>query len=185
MTDPIDAITWRDAGDLRANHWNPNRVHKPELRLLEHSLVTTGWIQPILINEHDLIIDGFHRWRLSQDSKKVSERWGGKVPTAVLPVDDPTAMAITVRINRAKGSHVAVEMHALVTDLLTTYGWSREQVAKEIGATLHEVDTLAQEGVFAAKGTANWSYSPAWYPAEGPYGGEKGTEWARERGLSA
>jgi len=184
MSDPINNIQWRDASDLRANHWNPNRVRKQELRLLEHSLLTTGWIQPILVNEHDLIIDGFHRWRLSQDSKKVTAKWGGKVPTAVLPVDDPTAMAITVRINRAKGSHVAVEMHALVTDLLTVHGWSREQVAKEIGATVHEVDVLAQEGVFAARKIKDWAYSQAWYPAEGPHGGEKGTEWARERGLS-
>lgn len=185
MTDPIDAIAWVDGASLRANHWNPNRVHKPELRLLEHSLLTTGWIQPILANPTGLIIDGFHRWRLSQDSKVVRERWAGRVPVATLDVDDATAMAITVRINRAKGSHVAVEMHRLVHDLLTVHGWDREQVAKEIGATLHEVDALAQEGVFAAKGIKQWAYSQAWYPAEGPYGGEKGTEWARERGLSA
>jgi ParB-like chromosome segregation protein Spo0J len=184
MKDPINEIVWRPVEELRANHWNPNRVHKMELRLLEHSLMSTGWIQPILANETGLIIDGFHRWRLSQDSKAVRARYDGKVPVATLPVDDATAMAITVRINRAKGTHVAVEMHKLVTSLIIDYKWEREQVAKEIGATLAEVDTLTQEGIFAAKGTATWAYSNAWYPGEGPVGGEAGTQWAREQGLS-
>jgi ParB-like chromosome segregation protein Spo0J len=168
MINPIDNIVWIEASQLKANGWNPNRVHKPELKLLEHSLLKTGWIQPVLINKNNMIIDGFHRWRLSQDSKAVIEAFGGKVPTAQLPVEDDEAMAITVRINRAKGTHVAIEMHKLVLQLLTQYEWTREKVAKEIGATLDEVDTLAQEGVFAAKNIAKWAYSQAWYPIEAP-----------------
>lgn len=166
MKSPIDNIVWMDTSELHANDWNPNRVHKAELRLLELSLLKTGWIQPVLINKNNMVIDGFHRWRLSQDSKKVREAFGGKVPVAILPVEDDEAMAITVRINRAKGTHVAVEMHKLVLALLTQYGWSREQVAKEIGATLDEVDVLAKEGVFAVKNIAKWAYSQAWYPIE-------------------
>jgi len=166
MKSPIDNIVWIEAEKLKANGWNPNRVHKPELKLLEHSLLSTGWIQPVLVNKNGMIIDGFHRWRLSQDSKAVIKEFGGKVPTAEIPVEDDEAMAITVRINRAKGTHVAVEMHRLVLQLLTDYGWSREKVAKEIGATLDEVDILAKEGVFAAKNIAKWAYSQAWYPAE-------------------
>lgn len=166
VTDPIDRIEWRHAEHLRANHWNPNRVFKPEMRLLERSLLAQGWIQPILVNDGGLIIDGFHRWRLSQDSKAVVARWHGKVPCAVLYIPDDEAMAVTVRINRAKGTHVAVEMNRLVTDLLVEYGWPREKVAAEIGASLQEVDLLAQAGVFEAKGIDKWKYSPAWYPVE-------------------
>lgn len=184
MNDPINAIEWRKADELRANYWNPNRVHKQELRLLEHSLLTTGWIQPLLANRNGIIIDGFHRWRLSCDSKKVQARYKGLVPVAVLDVGDDEAMAITVRINRAKGTHVAVEMHRLVAALLTEHDWTVEQVAKEIGATKDEVELLARDGVFEAKGIAQWAYSKAWYPEEGPYGGDKGTEWARAQGLS-
>ena len=84
--DPIDNIEWREASTLQANYWNPNRVHKPELKLLEHSLLSTGWIQPILINKNGMVIDGFHRWRLSQDSEAVKARYGGKLPVAVLPI---------------------------------------------------------------------------------------------------
>lgn len=170
--DPISKIEWREASTLKANHWNPNRVHKPELRLLEHSLLSTGWIQPILINKNGMVIDGFHRWRLSQDSAAVKERYGGKLPVAVLPVEDDEAMAITVRINRAKGTHAAVEMHKLVGALLNDFGWSREQIAREIGAHINEVDLLLQDGVFKAKDIKNWAYSKAWYPAEGKFDSE-------------
>lgn len=168
MLDPIDSIKWVSASDLHANAWNPNRVHRAELRLLEHSLLSTGWIQPLLVNPNHLIIDGFHRWRLSQDSKKVKARWGGEVPVAVLPVTDPEAMLITVRINRAKGTHVGIEMSKLVHLLLTEHGYTREQIAQGIGATKDEVDLLAQDDVFDELEIASHAYSKAWYPERVP-----------------
>jgi len=162
--DPIDNIRWIPADTLDPNTWNPNRVHVAELRLLERSLLTTGWLQPVLVNPDRLIIDGFHRWRLSQDSKAVRARWRGKLPVAVIDVDKATAMLMTIRINRAKGTHVAVDMSAIVHELIDEHGLSREVIAAEIGGTKDEVDLLAQDGVFSAKGIANWAYSPAWYP---------------------
>jgi ParB-like chromosome segregation protein Spo0J len=166
MLDPINNIQWLEADSLIANAWNPNRVHKAELKLLEYSLLSTGWIQPILANKDNLIIDGFHRWRLSQDSKAIKARWGGKVPVAVLDIDRPHAMLMTIRINRAKGSHVAVNMSEIVRELLEVHGYAAEEIAKEMGANLDEVNLLAQDGVFAVKNIAKWSYSPAWYPVE-------------------
>lgn len=164
--DPLNHVQWVDAAVLDANGWNPNRVHKPELRLLEHSLLSTGWIQPILVNPDGLIIDGFHRWRLSQDSERVNARWAGRVPVAVLNVDRAAAMLMTIRINRAKGTHVAVSMSEIVRELIADHGMDPQMIAREIGATVDEVNLLAQDGVFAAKDIAKWAYSPAWYPAE-------------------
>jgi ParB-like chromosome segregation protein Spo0J len=162
--DPIDRIIWIPTDTLDANTWNPNRVHLAELRLLERSLLSTGWLQPLLVNPDRLIIDGFHRWRLSQDSESVRARWKGKVPVAVLDVDKPTAMLMTIRINRAKGTHVAVEMSAIVRELIQEHGLARKVIADEIGGSTDEVDLLAQEGVFAAKNISKWAYSRAWYP---------------------
>ena len=166
--DPVDSIQWVPADTLDPNTWNPNRVHLAELRLLERSLLTTGWLQPLLVNPERLIIDGFHRWRLSQDSEQVRARWKGKVPVAVLDVDRPTAMLMTIRINRAKGTHVAVEMSAIVRELISEHGVSRQVIAHEIGGTKEEVDLLAQEGVFAAKNIHKHAYSKAWYPKSEP-----------------
>ncbi|MGV9668661.1 ParB N-terminal domain-containing protein [Nocardia niigatensis] len=163
---PIDHIQWVPADTLDPNVWNPNRVHKPELRLLERSLLQTGWLQPLMVNPDRIIIDGFHRWRLSQDSKAVQKRWKGRVPVAVLDVDRPTAMLMTIRINRAKGSHAAVEMSAIVHELLEVHHMEPEQIAAEIGGTRAEVDLLAQDGVFTARKISEWAYSPAWYPKD-------------------
>jgi len=162
--EPVDHIRWVPADTLDPNTWNPNRVHGAELRLLERSLLSTGWLQPLLVNPDRLIIDGFHRWRLSQDSQEIRSRWKGKVPVAVLDVDRPTAMLMTIRINRAKGTHVAVEMSIIVRELIEDHGVSRETIAAEIGGTKDEVDLLSQDGVFSAKNIAKWAYSPAWYP---------------------
>lgn len=164
--DPIAAIQWVDASTLDANSYNPNRVHKPELRLLERSLLLTGWLQPLLVNPEGLIIDGFHRWRLAQDSKPALARWGGRVPVAVLDVDRPAAMLLTIRINRAKGTHVAVALSEIVRELLEVHGLDPKQVADEMGATMGEVELLAQDGVLAVRNIASWAYSKAWYPAE-------------------
>ena len=164
MKDPIERIEWVLASSLKANSWNPNRVFAPELRLLAFNLLKHGWIQPILVNTNGLIIDGFHRWRLSQDSEAIKGRYSGYVPVVRLDLPDDQAMALTVRINRAKGQHAAVHMHSLVARLIGEFCWSRERVAKEIGATLDEVDTLNAQGIFELKGVKDWAYSKAWYP---------------------
>ena len=164
--DPIDRIVWKPATDLHANDWNPNRVFTPELRLLKDNLLSIGWVQPILVNPNDMIIDGFHRTTLTLTDPDVQARWDGMVPCSVLDLPDDEAMALTVRMNRAKGTHVAVHMHTLVARLLGEHGWDRQRVARAIGATVQEVDVLAKEGVFAIKGIDKWAYSKAWYPAE-------------------
>lgn len=164
--DPIDKIKWVPADTLHSNPWNPNRVHQRELALLEHSLLSTGWIQPILVNTEGLVIDGFHRWRLSQDSVKVKARYGGRVPVAVLDVDRPNAMLLTIRINRAKGTHVALDMSAIVRELLEDHAYDPADVAREMGASLDEVRLLGQKGVFAVRDIPKHKYSRAWYPAD-------------------
>lgn len=73
---------------------------------------------------------------------------------------------MTIRINRAKGTHVAVSMSAIVRELIEVHGLDPQQIAQEMGATMDEVHLLAQDGVFAVKNIGNWAYSQAWYPEE-------------------
>jgi len=166
MSDPVDNITWRDANSLQANEWNPNVVFTPELKLLERSILKCGWIQPIIINPDGLVIDGFHRWKLSQDSTLLKARYKGKVPCVVMELTKPEAMLLTIRINRAKGSHVAVQMSEIIRELIDTFRYEKEQIADNIGATIQEIDLLYQEGVFKMKNIEEYKYSKAWYPVE-------------------
>lgn len=164
--DPINRIEWRMASRLNANDYNPNIVFTPELKLLERSILKTGWVQPILITENGTIIDGFHRHRLAQDSAKLKEKYGGKVPCAVMNINATEAMIVTIRMNRAKGSHVAVRMSEIIRNLIDNMGVLAEELAQDIGATKAEIDLLYQEGVFKMKNIKDYKYSKAWVPTD-------------------
>ena len=161
MNDPINTIQWLDATELNGNDYNPNVVFTPELKLLERSLLKTGWVQPVLISRDKIIIDGFHRWRLSQDSKAVKEVYKGKLPCAILDIDRPTAMILTIRMNRAKGSHIAVQMSEIIHQLIDEHHLDPMEIAAEIGATKDEIDLLYQDGVFKMKNIKDYKYSKA------------------------
>lgn len=164
--DPICNITWLPSDDLNGNDYNPNFVMDGELRLLERSILKQGWIQPVLVNPDNIIIDGFHRVKLSQQSKALRRKYDGMVPCVVLKISRPKAMLLTVRINRAKGTHAAVRMADLIKELIDEHGFEREEVAAEIGATAKEVDLLYQDSIFHAKGLEKYRYSNAWIPKE-------------------
>lgn len=165
--EPIMKVSWQDAQLLRANAWNPNVVMRPELKLLEHSILTTGWVQPILVNPADIIIDGFHRWTLSLHSERLKARYKGQVPCCVLPLSEAEAMLMTVRINRAKGSHAAVRMSDLVRTLVQVHGYTPAQIEQGIGASPGEVELLLQRDVFKHKDLKDAPFSRAWVPREG------------------
>lgn len=166
MHDPINSIEWRDAASLNANNYNPNLVFRPELQLLERSILLTGYVQPILITPDRTIIDGFHRVMLARDSVNLQKRYKGQVPCAVLDVPRDRAMLLTIRMNRAKGTHVAVRMSQIVHELIDVFHCDPQEIAIEIGASREEVDLLYQDGVFKMKNIADYQYSKAWYPAE-------------------
>lgn len=165
--EPLGAVEWVEAETLTANTYNPNHVARPELKLLEHSILTTGWIQPVLASLGDrVIIDGFHRWLISRESKALQERYGGKLPVVFLDLSRVDAMLLTVRINRAKGAHAATEMSALVHALIGEHGLTVKDVMKGIGAGKKEVELLMMDDVFKARKIEQHVYSKAWYPIE-------------------
>ena len=169
--EPIENIQWLDAEKLDANDYNPNAVFTPELRLLERSILKTGWVQPVLANRDLIIIDGFHRWMLTRESKKLQQVYKGKCPVAVLDVDRTEAMIMTVRMNRAKGAHIATRMSGIVKELIDERGCEPDELAVEIGATRKEIDLLYQDGVFTQRNISNYKYSKAWIPAESTHDG--------------
>ena len=164
--EPVENIQWIECDKLVANHYNPNRVMNAEMNLIERSILRTGWIQPILINKNFTIIDGFHRWTLSRLSTQLREKYHGRVPCAILDVSDAEAMMITVRINRAKGTHLAFRMSEYIKELIQKHKIPMDDLARDIGATIDEVELLMKSDVFEHKDIQNWTYSEAWFPAE-------------------
>jgi len=162
--DPISHIEWLDAASLMANDYNPNIVFNPELKALEKNILAIGWVQPVITTKEKIIIDGFHRTMLSKESKALQKIYGGKVPCVVFDVPRDEAMILTVRMNRAKGSHVAVRMSEMIKELIDEHKWEVEPLAKELGATKKEIDLLYQDGVFKFRNIDKYKYSKAWYP---------------------
>ncbi len=169
---PINNIQWLDVDLLEANGWNPNHVLAPEMKLIKTSLMATGWLQPILVSREVgedgevtyQIIDGYHRSTLCKTDADVRAMTGGRVPCAVLNLTIAERMMLTVRINRAKGTHQAFRMHELVRALVIDHAVPIATVCKSIGATEHEVNTLMMENVFMKLDTANHAYTEAWRP---------------------
>ena len=165
--DPLNTFAWYRCSDLSANDYNPNVVLTPELRLLERSILKSGWVQPVIAAPSLIIIDGFHRFMLSKDpAGQLYVRYGGWLPVVILDVSDGEAMLLTIRMNRAKGTHVALRMSAIVRKLIDVHHMDPQQIMAEMGATREEVDLLYQEDVFKAKNIAGYVYSKAWEPRE-------------------
>lgn len=160
---PISNVQWVDVELLKANDYNPNVVFSKEMELLKFSMIRNGWIQPVLVTQDYVIIDGFHRSTIAKVDKEVSAMSGGKVPVVVMNLTEPERMMQTIRINRAKGSHVALKMSDIIKKLVNDYGVPPETICREIGANKDEIDLLMMENVFAAKKiNEETKYSQAW-----------------------
>ena len=162
---PINKIEWVDVNKLHSNDYNPNVVLNKEMRLLKLSILKQGWIQPILVTQNYEIIDGFHRSTLAKGSKEIRQMTGGKVPCVVLNLSEPERMLLTIRINRAKGNHVAFKMQDIIKTLINDYNIPKEEIARQIGADITEIDVLYLDDVFRKYELKEESlYNQAWEP---------------------
>lgn len=162
---PISNVEWVDVEKLSANDYNPNVVFSKEMELLKFSLLRQGWIQPILVTQDFVIIDGFHRASLAKADKQVAAMTDGKVPVVIMQLTDPERMLLTIRINRAKGSHIAIKMSDIIKSLVNEHGMPVADICKEIGATKDEIELLMMENVFKKHNVNKESkYSKAWVP---------------------
>jgi ParB-like chromosome segregation protein Spo0J len=153
---PITCVQWINRTDLDANDYNPNHVAPPELRLLKRSILTDGWLFPLLVcppapddktDKPYVLVDGYHRWLVSDDPA-VFALTGGFLPCIVLPIslDRAHRMAMTVRMNRAKGTHHVRGMAAIVGELATALGRTPQEVIADLGMDKEEFGRLLDKG---------------------------------------
>ena len=132
---PIEKVT--------ANDYNPNSVAPPEMALLETSIWEDGYTQPVVVvrdeeNDKYVVVDGFHRYCILRDSKRINERENGHLPVVVLNKEMHDRMASTIRHNRARGSHNIELMSTIVAELVEM-GKGDHWICKHIGMSVDEL----------------------------------------------
>lgn len=146
---PVDLVLWIKNELVEGNDYNPNKVAPPEMRLLEISIDEDGYTQPIVTyqaGEKYEVVDGFHRKRVGQESRRVRERVRGYLPVTQIRSGQEEAknrIAATIRHNRARGEHGVIPMIEIVARLVRR-GWTDEEIAKELGMQADEVLRLKQ-----------------------------------------
>lgn len=143
---------------LKPNPWNPNKVMKPEMDLLELSIKKSGFCFPIVVIKENetsyMIVDGFHRHLVA---KKLKMEY---IPVVIL--DEPVSelMNATIRFNRARGTHQIDRMSNIVAELIEQ-GCSGAEIAKNLGMDSDEVLRLKQNSGIASL-FKDTEFSTAW-----------------------
>jgi len=157
---PVSRVQWVAAEFVYANDYNPNSVAPPEMKLLEISIQTDGFTQPIVTWKTDEgyeVVDGFHR-------HKVGKKLGmSHLPIVVLNDENTSKeerIAATIRHNRARGKHQVKAMSDIVVEL-SRRNWSDERIGRELGMDADEVLRLKQITGLAEL-FQNGDFSPAW-----------------------
>ena len=165
--EPVDCVLWVRAEQLHANDYNPNSVAPPEMRLLQLSIMSDGYTQPIVAwpdqSDSYEVIDGFHRNRVGREVGAVKKRVMGRLPIAVINTDRTSKedrIAATIRHNRARGKHSVDAMADIVLDLARR-NWDDAKIAKELGMEPDEVLRLKQVTGLAEL-FADREFSEAW-----------------------
>lgn len=144
---------------LFANDYNPNRMPREEMRLLEDCIRKYGFLFPIIVTwdaerEKYRIIDGYHRYETLKriGSPKVS------IIDLELPYHD--AIQLTVLMNRIKGLHQVEKMSDLVVKL-EGLGLTDSEIANNLGMEAEELIRLKQQ-LGIAHAFKNVEYANAW-----------------------
>lgn len=165
--EPVDCVLWVKAEQLHANDYNPNSVAPPEMRLLQLSIMSDGYTQPIVAwpdaeGSYE-VVDGFHRNRVAREVGAVKKRVMGRMPIAVINTDRTSKedrIAATIRHNRARGKHQVDAMAEIVVDLARR-NWDDKKIAQELGMDPDEVLRLKQITGLAEL-FADREFSEAW-----------------------
>jgi len=147
--EPVDYVEWIPKEEMIANDYNPNKVAPPEMELLRKSIEHDGYTQPVVSWHEDgvrEVIDGFHRTKVCNEFKDVSDRVHGHLP-AVTIKDNCNGrndrIASTIRHNRARGKHTVDGMSDIVIELKKR-NWTDNRIGKELGMDPDEVLRLCQ-----------------------------------------
>ena len=103
---------------LNKNNWNPNFVSSAMMKAIQNNIEQHGFIEPIIVQKHNtamdkdyVIINGEHRFQIMKDKGE------DNIDCIVLDVDDTTAKALSIRLNREHGELFPDATSRLLKDL--------------------------------------------------------------------
>lgn len=166
VDEPVDCVLWVENGLVEANDYNPNSVAPPEMKLLQISIESDGYTQPIVTfpdGASHTVVDGFHRTRVGKECEEVLERLHGYLPITTIRSDREDRsdrIAATIRHNRARGKHQVTAMSDIVIELKRR-NWSDEKIGRELGMDPDEVLRLTQITGLAEM-FCNQEFSQSW-----------------------
>ena len=145
---PVYSVIAVPIDKVQANDYNPNSVAPPEMELLETSIWEDGYTMPVVCfyddkNDKYIVVDGFHRYTVLKNSKRIFEREKGMLPVSVIDKDLSDRMASTIRHNRARGSH-NVELMSTIVSELVEMGKGDTWICKHIGMSKDELLRMKQ-----------------------------------------
>ena len=118
--------------EIKENKYNPNEMTDSIMKHLIKEIKRVGFLQPILINKENIIIDGEHRW-------KASKELGLKeIPCIKVDMDEKEAKLTTVNMNQIKGELNPVKFAELVKDLESNFSLS--ELADNLNMSLAELE---------------------------------------------
>lgn len=167
---PVYAVRSVPISKVFANDYNPNAVAPPEMELLEISIWEDGYTQPVVTcydkeKDNYVVVDGFHRYLILKNSKRIYDREKGMLPVVVINKGISDRMASTIRHNRARGSHNIDLMSNIVSELVEM-GKGDRWICKHIGMSLDELLRMKQITGVAAL-FANRDFSDSWEAESG------------------
>lgn len=166
--EPVDCVIWVPNTNVHANDYNPNSVARPEMQLLEVSILEDGYTQPIvtwLEEDRREVIDGYHRSTVGKTFPSIMERVHNYLPVVTANqhrTDKGDRIAATIRHNRARGKHRIDAMSEIIVDLKKR-NWSDQKIARELGMDADEILRLAQISGLAEM-FSDHEFSKSWEP---------------------
>jgi ParB-like chromosome segregation protein Spo0J len=161
---PVSNVRWVPRARLRSNHYNPNHVAPPELELLTTSIREDRWTQPIVVLPDMTIVDGFHRWLVSNDPE-IRAMTDGMVPIVVVGLDPVHRMMSTIRHNRARGTHAVLAMAEIVRAMVEA-GTPGDEICRKLGMEDEELERLLDRSGMTVRGSAGVDgFGKAWVPS--------------------
>jgi ParB-like chromosome segregation protein Spo0J len=162
---PVSRVAWLHRDRLNPNNWNPNHVFRPELELLVLSILEDGFTQPIVILPDMTIVDGYHRWRVSDD-ERIRQRYAGFVPTVTIDVDPVHRRMSTVRHNRARGQHGVLPMAQMVRAMVDE-GVPTQDIMRRLGMEREEIMRLVDRAGMPERGArGSGGFGKEWVPTK-------------------